>query len=195
MKAGILTTALALLMLAACAAKEDDAGKPGVADAAQEATDEGESSASKISPQRELIDRNAAHPELLPSQKIGGTEGRSPFEGDRVIGLNAIVRRSLDTVREFEVKLPPIVAAVDAATKPGAGAVEIAAGNEGLQTIGALYDRAKSALDDMTLAETELRGSGEYFDESIFEGMIQFTRDVEIEIGEAKAELNAKLSG
>ncbi|MDZ7628030.1 MAG: hypothetical protein U5J99_06425 [Parvularculaceae bacterium] len=34
-------------------------------------------------------------PELDPNLRIGASEGRSPFEGDRVIGLNAIVQRSL----------------------------------------------------------------------------------------------------
>lgn len=142
-----------------------------------------------ISGQRELVDRNAGNPELAPEQKVGGVEGRSPFEGDRVIGLNAIVRRSLDVSREFDNAAPGVRAAVDAAA---AGGDRIAA-QTGLKTIGDLYDRAKSALDDMVKAEAELKASGEYYDEAIFYGMTKFVADIETELREEKAALEAKL--
>lgn len=139
--------------------------------------------------QRELSDRNVGHPELTPEQKIGGVEGRSPFEGDRVIKLNAIVRRSLDVSREFDLAAPGIRAAVDAAAAGG----DRAAAEAGLKTISDYYDRAKSALDDMVKAEEELKASGEYYDDSIFYGMMKFVTDIETELREEKAALQAKL--
>ena len=146
---------------------------------------------SEVSGQRELVDRNAGHPELAPEQKVGGVEGRSPFVGDRVIGLNAIVRRSLDVSRDFDKAVPGIRAAVDAAV---AGGDRVAA-EAGLKTISDFYDRAKAALDDMVKAEAELKASGEYYDESIFYGMQKFVADIETELREEKEALAAKLAG
>lgn len=169
-----------------CGKTKQDAQKSAAAEATAEQPAEGE-----ISGQRELVDRNAGHPELTPEQKVGGVEGRSPFEGDRVIGLNAIVRRSLDVSREFDDAAPAIRAAVDAAA---AGGDRIAA-EAGLKTIAELYDRAKSALDDMVKAEAELKASGEYFDDAIFYGMTKFVADIETELREEKEALAAKIAG
>ena len=148
-----------------------------------------EKSESAISGQRELVDRNAGNPELAPEQKVGGVEGRSPFEGDRVIGLNAIVRRSLDVSREFDAAAPGIRAAVDAAAAGG----DRAAAEAGLRKIEDFYGRAKAALDDMVKAEEELKASGEYYDDSIFYGMMKFVTDIETELREEKTALAAKL--
>jgi hypothetical protein len=145
--------------------------------------------AEPIDPQRALTDLNAAHPELAPSQQVGGAEGRSPFVGDRVIKLNAIVRRSLDVSREFDKAAPGIRAAVDAAAAGG----DRATAEAGLKAISDFYDRAKSAFDDMAVAEAELKASGEYYDDAIFFGMQKFVADIETELREEKAALAAKL--
>lgn len=164
-----------------CGKAERDAPASAPAAAAEEAP--------APSGQRELKDLNAGHPELAPEQKVGGAEGRSPFVGDRVVKLNAIVRRSLDVSKEFDAQAPAIRAAVDAAA---AGGDRVAA-DAGLKTLGDFYDRAKAALDDMVKAEAELKASGEYYDDAIFYGMMKFVTDIETELREEKEALSAKL--
>ncbi len=177
---------LAALGLAACGASKT---KDAAADKAPVSKEEQEVVDAPIDAQRELVDRNVGHPELLPTQKIGGAEGRSPFDGDRVIGLNAIVRRSLDVSREFDKAAPAIRAAVDAVAAGG----DRAAAESGVKSIDEFYDRAKAALDDMVKAEGELKASGEYYDDAIFYGMVKFVADIESEIRVEKAALTAKL--
>lgn len=94
MTSRMLFVAVALLALAGCGAKNDQAEKN--AASVQDDAANGGAASEGLSAERALVDRNAGHSELSAAQKIGGAEGRSPFEGDRVIGLNAIVRRSLD---------------------------------------------------------------------------------------------------
>lgn len=180
---------LASVILAALAAGCGKREAAATADATAEPSSTESSAAS--SGQRELTDLNAGHPELAPGQKVGGAEGRSPFVGDRVIKLNAIVRRSLDISREYDAAAPGIRAAVDAAAAGG----DRAAAEAGIKTISDYYDRAKSALDDMVKAEEELKASGEYYDDSIFYGMMKFVTDIETELREEKAALAAKLGG
>lgn len=122
-------------------------------------------------------------------QQAGAAAGRPPFAGDRVIKLNAIVRRSLDLSKEFDAQAPSIRAAVDAAAAGG----DLAAAEAGVQTISDFHDRAKAALDDMVAAEAELKESGEYFDTAIFYSMMKFVADIETELREEKAALAAKL--
>lgn len=181
----LLTFVAASALAVGCGKAEKDTQKSAAAAEAEQAAD------GEISGQRELIDRNAGHPELAPSQKVGGVEGRSPFEGDRVLSLNAIVRRSLDVSREFDKAAPGIRAAVDAAV---AGGDRVAA-EAGVKSVSDLYDRAKAALDDMVKAEAELKASGEYYDDSIFYGMQKFVADIETELREEKEALTAKLAG
>lgn len=181
MAAKFIALALAVSALAGCGAKNDNAS----------ALPDGETGAADAQTERTLVDRNAGHSDLAPSQKVGGAEGRSPFEGDRVVGLNAIVRRSLEISREFDKAAPAIRAAVDAAAAGG----DRAPAETGIKTISDLYDGAKSALDDMAKAEQDLKASGEFYDDSIFYGMQKFVADVEAEIGEEKTALNAKLGG
>jgi hypothetical protein len=180
---------LAIVIIAALATGCGKPEKDSQADAPAKQATEATATESALSGQRELTDLNAGHPELEAAQKIGGAEGRSPFEGDRVIKLNAIVRRSLDVSREFDKAAPGIRAAVDAAAAGG----DRAAAEAGLKTISDYYDRAKSALDDMVKAEAELKASGEYYDDSIFYGMMKFVTDIETELREEKAALQAKL--
>ncbi len=177
--------ALAALGLIACGAPKARDGAADKASASKAAAN------APIDAQRELVDLNAGRPELAPAQKIGGAEGRSPFAGDRVIKLNAIVRRSLEVSREFDKAAPAIRAAIDAAA---AGGDRVAA-EAGLRTVGEFYDRAKSAFDDMAEAEAELKASGEYYDDAIFYGMTKFVADIETELREEKAALAAKLGG
>ncbi len=181
--------AVALLALAAC-------GAPKSSDAAANAASEEQAGSAAdaldtLNTARETIDENAAHPDLPAEQQIGGAEDRSPFVGDRVIKLNAIVRRSLDVSREFDKAAPAIRAAVEAAAVGG----DRAAAQVGMKTIGDLYDRAKAAQDDMAVAETDLLASGEYYDDAIFYGMKSFVADIERELSDEKAALAAKLGG
>ncbi len=179
-----ISIVFAALALAACGAPKSkeaaaDETAPAAASEAQ----------APIKAERELFDRNAGHPELTPEQKIGGAEGRSPFVGDRVVKLNAIVRRSLDVSREFDDAAPGIRAAVDAAAAGG----DRAAAESAVKKIGDFHDRAKAALDDMVKAEADLKESGEYYDDSIFAGMMKFVADIESELRDEKSALEAKL--
>ncbi|MFN3960206.1 MAG: hypothetical protein ACK4NP_09865 [Parvularculaceae bacterium] len=149
--------------------------------------------APEIEPYRKLIDRNAQHPELDPTQKIGGWEGRSPFEGDRVIGLNAIVKRTLDVSREYDRSITGIRAAADKAAAADATADDRAAAEDGLKKVEAWHGEAKAAFDDMKRAEADLLASGEYYDPGIFAGMVKFVTDIEAELREETAALAAKL--
>jgi hypothetical protein len=182
-------TACLLALAAGCGKSEKSASDEAVAEAAPPAPEEQD----LISPTgRKLYDRNAAHPELDPSLKIGGSEGRSPFEGDRVIGLNAIVRRSLVASKQYDIKISGIRAAVDkAATTKSPD--DRAAAEAGLKSVEGWYDEAKAALDDMAIAEQELQASGEYFDKGVFGAMVKFVTDIEKELREEKATLAAKL--
>jgi hypothetical protein len=178
-----IIAAFGALALAACGvSKETSAAAPAVGDDA-EAAAESEAGAA-IDAEREHVDLNAAHPELAPELKIGGAEGRSPFVGDRVVGLNAIVRRSLEVSREFDAA---------AGLRAAAAGGDRAAAQQALATVSDLHDRAKAALNDMLGAEKELKASGEYYDEVIFAGMMKFVADVETETREEKAALAAKL--
>jgi len=190
----IASFALALVFLAGCSGgkKADDQAaveKSAIDTAGAEATP-----AEPIVPEREHIDRNAAAVQLPPEAKIGGTEGRSPFVGERVIGLNEIVNRSLVTMREFDTKVSAIRQDVKAAAEPTASLAVREKAAESMKTIDDLYDRAALALNDMAKAESDLKSSGEYFDEVIFYGMKKFVSDVESEIGDEKRAL-AKLGG
>ena len=181
----------AALTIAACGAPQSSKSAAKQSTEAAEDAAPSSSAIDALNEARESVDENAAHPELAPEQKIGGAEGRSPFVGDRVVKLNAIVRRSLDVSREFDKAAPGIRAAVDAAAAGG----DRAAAEAGLRTVGELYDRAKSALDDMAKAEAELKASGEYYDDAIFYGMQKFVADMETELREEKAALAARLDG
>lgn len=167
--------AVCMLALSACGASEEKSAPAAASVGEQAAPTRGE---------REHVDLNAAHPELAPEQKIGGAEGRSPFEGDRVVGLNAIVRRSLDVSKEFDA-----AAEVRAAATSG----DRTAAEKALATVAALHARAKSALDDMLKAEAELKESGEYYDAVIFAGMMKFVADIEAETREEMGSLGARL--
>lgn len=180
---------LMVLAAAALAVGCGNSGKEAKTDEAAAEAPSGEAAIGAVSGQRELVDRNVGHPELEAAQKVGGVEGRSPFEGDRVIKINAIVRRSLDLSRAFDSAAPGIRVAVDAAAAGG----DRAAAEAGLQKIDEFHVRAKTALDDMIKAEEELKASGEYYDDSIFYGMMKFVSDIETELREEKAALSAKL--
>lgn len=141
---------------------------------------------------RAVYDRNAAHPELPTTAKIGGNEGRSPFEGDRVIKLNEIVARSLAVIQEFDRKAAGFRAAADGVAGSRDAANSKAAA-EAFAELSKLYDQAKAAQDDMVAAEAELRSSGEYFDQAIFGGMTRFVADVEREVGRERDRLAASV--
>jgi hypothetical protein len=181
--------ALTAALAAGCAKSSDDQS-PSDEAAPGAAAEE----APEIDPYRKLIDRNAQHPELDPTQKIGGWEGRSPFEGDRVIGLNAIVERTLNVSREYDRNIVGIRAAAEKAAAADATAEDRAAAEDGLKKVAAWYDEAKAAFDDMKRAEADLLASGEYYNPGIFAGMVKFVTDIETELREEKAALAARLA-
>mgnify|MGYP000533561519 CR=1 FL=1 len=181
------------LLVLAAAALAAGCGKSGKEAKTEQAASEAPASEAAvdvaISGQRKLVDLNAGNPQLSPEQKVGGVEGRSPFEGDRVIKLNAIVRRSLDLSREFDGAAPGIRAAIDAAAAGG----DRAAAELALKTMDEFHGRAMAAREDMTKAEQELKASGEYYNEVIFAGMQKFVAELETELREEKEALAAKL--
>jgi hypothetical protein len=182
-------TACVLALAAGCGKTEQKASDEEVAETAAPAQADSD---PVIGAGRRVFDRNAAHPELDPSLKIGGNEGRSPFEGDRVIGLNAIVRRSLVASKQYDIKISGIRAAVDKAATTKSPE-DRAAAEAGLKSVEGWYDEAKAALDDMLIAEQDLQASGEYFDKGVFGAMVKFVTDIEKELREEKATLAAKL--
>jgi hypothetical protein len=175
---------------AAAAAAASDAPASAAVEATAPAADE---EPALIAPRREPIDRNALHPELKTEFKIGGSEGRSPFVGDRVIGLNAIVQRSLDVSREYDKLAPGIRAVVEKAVSASGTAADRAAAADAVKSIEAMHEAAKAAYDDMAKAKEDLLASGEYYDEGIFAGMAKFVGQIEKETRDEVAALSAKL--
>ncbi len=123
----------------------------------------------------------------------GENEARSPFVGDRVFKLNAIVQRSLDAVNAYDASVSTIRATVDSAVAPAADAKARAAGAEAVADIDRLCAQSMSAHANLKTAEAEMKAANEYYNEAIFAGMLKFAAEVESELCEEKAALAAKL--
>lgn len=122
---------------------------------------------------------------------FGENEARSPFVGDRVVKLNAIVQRALDAINEFDRKRADLRAAVDAGVATGADDAAKASMNDALSDLDKFYDQSKAALDDLLAAEEEMKAAEELYNEPIFAGMVKFVTEVETELREEKASIEA----
>lgn len=101
------------------------------------------------------------------------------FTRDTVIKLNAIVRRSFDVFNEYDAIIDDIHTSVTQAVKPNASDKTKQQAQEHLTLMNALKIRSKDALEDMTIAATELRNSDEVYNSAILAGMIDFVEDIE----------------
>lgn len=126
--------------------------------------------------------------------ELGVEDFRASFERDTVIKLNEIVSRSLAVIREYDASIKQIRADVQSATAEGAAAESRAVAETGIGALAGLYDRSKIALDDMGTAVTELKASGEFYNEVILAGMIDFVEDVEREVRTEKEKLAATMT-
>lgn len=104
------------------------------------------------------------------------------FTQSTVLKLNAIVRRSLDAISEYDEIIQDVRIAVEKAVSSQAipGLKERA--QEKVAMISVLDESAKSALKDMQAAATELRNSDEVYNSALLYGMMDFVEDVEREI-------------
>ncbi|MEL7129459.1 MAG: hypothetical protein AAGK23_07915 [Pseudomonadota bacterium] len=97
------------------------------------------------------------------------------FEKDTVIGLNAIVRRSLDVVEAY-----------DALSLPG-GDASIPLEADQFSALEDMQARAKAAVVDINAEARRLSTSGEVHNAAILAGMVEFVTDVESEISASLA--------
>lgn len=108
--------------------------------------------------------------ELLPE------DFKPAFTRETVIKLNAIVRRSYDVINEFD--------ALNKQQKVSAGD-NVSSNFISTDSLKTLNIRSQSALIDMNKAVKTLKSSGEYYNESVLEGMLTFVTDVNDELSAA----------
>ena len=126
--------------------------------------------------------------ELFPSDL------KPAFTQNTVVKLNAIVRRSLDAINEYDEIIKDVRVAVDkVVTENAVPDLKEQAGQKVAQ-ITVLDQASKSALSDMMAAATELRNSDEVFNRAILAGMVDFVEDVEREIAAQQIKLTKILS-
>jgi len=127
--------------------------------------------------------------ELFPS------DIKPAFTQSTVLKLNAIVRRSLDAINEYDEIIKEVRIAVDKAVSENVvpGLKEQA--EQKIAQITVLSEVSKSALGDMMIAVKKLRHSDELFNRAILAGMIDFVEDVEREISAQQAKLEKMLNG
>ena len=106
----------------------------------------------------------------------------APFTRATVIKLNAIVRRSLDTIDAYDAQLDTMRAAIDEAAKGGATDEVIARAQAELTALAELKAQAAAAKGDMTDAVEALQASEENYNANILQGMIIFVNRVDEEI-------------
>ena len=134
------------------------------------------------------------HPER-ETIEIGLEHLRPAFTRDTVIRLNAIVARSLETIREYDGEIVGLRQAVDSALVDGATPDAHTEAIASLERLGAFEERAKRALHDMRGAVGQLEASGERYNEAILAGMVDFVEDVESELHHERQQLSERLAG
>lgn len=117
------------------------------------------------------------------------------FTEKTVLKLNAIVRKSLEVIREYTKDIKNIRATVDQATQASATDESKRIAQENVAILGKLSKRSMDALAEMTEAATELRNSDELFNPTLLHGMVDFVEDVEREITSEHNELSSLLNG
>ncbi len=95
----------------------------------------------------------------------------SPFTRETVLVLNAIVSRSLSAIEAFDkARREP-----DCSDRLDNRATRLAKYED-------LSEQAHQARIDLVAAGKRLRESGEYYNEAIFAGMLDFVKSVDVEI-------------
>lgn len=136
--------------------------------------------------------RTPAAPAQRGTVEIGLEHLRPSFTRDTVIRLNAIVARSLATIREYDGEIGELRRSVERALADGS---HRSAATAGLEKLGAFEQRSKRALDDMQRAVKKLRASDERYNAAILAGMVDFVEDVESELRHERERLAARLAG
>lgn len=116
------------------------------------------------------------------------------FTEETVQKLNAIVRKSLEVIREYTKDIKNMRATVDQASQPSATDKDKRMAQENVEVLNKLSKRSMDALKEMNQAATELRNSDELFNPTLLHGMIDFVEDVEREITSEYKELSAALN-
>ena len=94
---------------------------------------------------------------------------RSPFTQERVVKLNAIVKKSLDIITKFDELRKSLQA-------DGASSSEFGI------ALKKLSSKASDARAEMAQAKLELENSGEHYNKPIFAAMVKFVDDVDEEL-------------
>ena len=118
--------------------------------------------------------------------ELGEDEVDAPFTRERVIQLNAIVRRSLVLVEEFDDQVPAIRTSVADGTDAEAEAA--------MAKLQAMSERSKAVIADITAAEKDILSTGEKYNDAILAGMVGFIDDVDKELDEEIEQLSAKMA-
>jgi hypothetical protein len=126
--------------------------------------------------------------------RIDPEDLRPAFTRETVIRLNAIVRRSLEAIEEYDDAIGEIRASARAAGRDGATGTIRRDAERGLAQLRDLSARSRSALRDMNAEITRLEGSGETYNKTILAGMAHFVRTVESEIRAEKEQITAQLA-
>jgi hypothetical protein len=116
------------------------------------------------------------------------------FTEETVLKLNAIVRKSLEVIREYTNNIKNIRATIEQATQASASDEAKSIAQKNVDTLGKLSKRSKDALAEMTTAATELKNSDELFNPTLLHGMVDFVEDVEREITSEYNELSSLYS-
>ena len=189
-------TALCLLAMAAACAKQEEAKsaekdtpEAGVAEQSEKtekAVQFGEKGTGDAAPVHEQA------PEAFAEVTLD--EMHPMFTRETVIKLNAIVQRSLDTVKMYDKSIKDIRGSIDAATMDGATAE---AREKAVADIAKLEEwrmATKLAKEDMDAAVEELKASDEVYNENILAGMTIFVDKVEKEIREEHEKLSKMIA-
>ena len=116
------------------------------------------------------------------------------FTRDTVIKLNAIVRRSLNTINTYDSVIKNIRTQVEQASDSEATPQLKQHASHQVAELMQLQQHAEHALADMRAAVKQLKASGEYYNKTLLAGMIDFVEDVEREISAQRQYLARKLA-
>lgn len=120
------------------------------------------------------------------------------FERDTVIGLNAIVSRSLETIEAYddlrrEIRRAERIQDEDEAESGLSidDAEPALTSEEALSQMEELKAKSAAALADLTTEAERLKASNEIYNEAILAGMLEFATDVDNEITATLAEMQS----
>jgi len=192
---------LATLVIAmtACASSHDDASA--AADQNEVVATAVEGKVAKGGEVTNLVDENGNRIVLRAGDVLQGdtvfrkNELKPAFTEKTVLKLNAIVRRSLDAVNDYDSKIEAIRADVDAAVAADATQAMKAKAQAGLDVVDGYHDVTVKSLADLKAEGEALDARGEYYNKTIFAGMVTFVEHVENEFRSEHQKLADRLAG